>query len=635
MKVKFLTIFAALFGLIFMGAFRNDGDSDVYKSTYSYFLNAFGNSSGRMQQYAGSGEMNEDSLRSLIHQARLDLKPLDFWFRYANPIQYKLINGPLPVEWETEVFEKYEKPYKRIGSGLTLAEIAMNENDTQGVLKYISSINSALNHFKTDSMVELFKTADHFAFCNRLYILNLSTLYTTGFECPDQDQIIPELLSMLKGVRTIYTAYTNTYTNNPLSSEYLDKYDACIRWVENQPMNPQLFDHYTFVSQYVNQLYRLHANWILKNGFRSKSMLDYTINKEALSIFDKEIYRGQNTKGIFLRVNNVDDLNKIEQLGRLLFNEPLLSGNLQRSCASCHIPEQGFTDTTQATALAFNYKGKLKRNAPSLLNSEYNHLIMQDGKHLTLQEQALSVITNPEEMNCPESLILKRVLSCKTYKVILSDLSKLTPQAPEPSISHILSALTFYYSKFNAAKSSFDAAMELKSDLSVGAKRGFNLFMSKAQCATCHFLPLFNGVKPPFVGSEFEVLGVPDDTAFTKYGADSGRYLINPSFETLYAFRTGTLKNINRTGPYMHNGVYKTLREVVVFYNDGGGKGRGLNISNQTLSSDKLELTEQEISDILVFLSTLNENYTIDKQAIELPKSKHKQYNKRVLGGIY
>ena len=618
-----------------MAAFRNDDDSDVYKSTYSHLLNAFENSSDRIQRYAGLGEVNEDSLRSLIHQARMDLKPLDFWFRYANPIQYKLINGPLPVEWETEVFEKYEKPYKRLGSGLTLAEIALNDKDTQNVLKYIGSIHTALNHFKPDSMLDLFKTADHFAFCNRLYILNLSTLYTTGFECPDQDQIIPELLSMLKGVRTIYTAYTNTYTQNPLSEEYLDKYDACIRWVENQAMDPQLFDHFTFISQYINPLYRLQATWVLKNDFRSKSMLDYTINKEAQSIFDKEIYRGQNSKGVFLRVNIPNDLNRIEQLGRLLFNEPLLSGNVQRSCASCHKPEQGFTDTTQATALAFNYKGKLKRNAPSLLNAEYNHLIMQDGKHLTLQEQALSVITNPNEMNCPESLIMKRILSCKTYKVMLTDLSKLTPQEPVPSITHILSALTYYYSKFNAAKSSFDNAMELKSDLSLEAKRGFNLFMSKAQCATCHFLPLFNGVKPPFVGSEFEVLGVPDDTAFTKFGADSGRYLINPSFETLYAFRTGTLKNIYRTSPYMHNGVYKTLRDVVVFYNEGGGNGRGLNISNQTLASDKLELTEQEISEILVFLNTLNENYSIDKQAIELPKSKQQKFNNRVLGGIY
>ena len=618
-----------------MGAFRNDENSDVYKSTYSYLLKALENSSERLEKYSKSGLKNVDSLRALIHQARMDLKPLDFWFRYSNPIEYKLINGPLPVEWETEVFEKYEKPYKRIGSGLTLAEIALNENDTQGIIKYIGSIQTALNHFNPDSMSELFETADHFAFCNRLYILNLSTLYTTGFECPDQDQIIPELLNMLKGVRTIYTAYTNTYTNNPLSGEYLDKYDACIRWVENQPINPQLFDHYTFVSKYVNQLYQLNANWILKNDFRSKSMLDYTINKEALSIFDKEIYKGQNTKGVFLRVNNLSDLDKIEQLGRLLFNDPLLSGNVQRSCASCHNPEQGFTDTTQNTALAFNHQGKLKRNAPSLLNAEYNHLIMQDGKHLTLQEQALSVITNPNEMNCPESIIMKRILSCKTYKVKLNDLSKLTPQEPSPSITHVLSALTYYYSKFNASKSSFDDAMELKSDLSIEAKRGFNLFMSKAQCATCHFLPIFNGVKPPFVGSEFEVLGVPDDTAFTNFGADSGRYLINPSFETLYAFRTGTLKNINRTSPYMHNGVYKTLREVVVFYNEGGGNGRGLNISNQTLSSDKLELTEQEISDILVFLGTLNENYTVDKQPIELPKSKNKQVNKRVIGGIY
>ena len=158
--------------------------------------------------------------------------------------------------------------------------------------------------------------------------------------------------------------------------------------------------------------------------------------------------------------------------------------------------------------------------------------------------------------------------------------------------------------------------------------------MSKGQCATCHFLPHFNGVKPPYVGSEFEVLGVPDDTSFSKFGIDSGRYLINPATETAFAFRTGTLKNIAKTAPYMHNGVFKTLKEVMVFYNNGGGNGRGLNISNQTLSSDKLELTDEEMKQIIAFMECLTEPIAI-KRPESLPVSSKKDLKNRKIGGDY
>jgi cytochrome c peroxidase len=147
-------------------------------------------------------------------------------------------------------------------------------------------------------------------------------------------------------------------------------------------------------------------------------------------------------------------------------------------------------------------------------------------------------------------------------------------------------------------------------------------------------LPHFNGVKPPYVGSEFEVLGVPDDTSFSKFGSDSGRYLINPATETAFAFRTGTLKNIAKTAPYMHNGVFKTLKEVMVFYNNGGGNGRGLNISNQTLSSDKLELTDIEMKQIITFMGCLTEPISI-KRPESLPISSKKDLKNRKIGGDY
>jgi cytochrome c peroxidase len=165
--------------------------------------------------------------------------------------------------------------------------------------------------------------------------------------------------------------------------------------------------------------------------------------------------------------------------------------------------------------------------------------------------------------------------------------------------------------------------------------RGFNLFMSKAQCATCHFVPQFNGVKPPYVGSEFEVLGVPADTNYKSLSKDEGRYTVNPAFETHRAFRTGSLRNSDKTKPYMHNGVFISMEQVIEFYNGGGGAGRGLMISNQTLSADSLNLSIQEKEDLKLFIKTLNEEYFFEKAPEKLPLSKNKNLNNRKVGGLY
>src|SRR5690606_2454787 len=106
------------------------------------------------------------------------------------------------------------------------------------------------------------------------------------------------------------------------------------------------------------------------------------------------------------------------------------------------------------------------------------------------------------------------------------------------TVEHIASAITLYYSKFSRYYSPFDEAMNEKKPIAADSKHGFNLFMSKAQCATCHFVPQFNGVKPPFVGSEFEVLGVPEDTAYSALSNDMGRHTVHKADEMMHAFRT-------------------------------------------------------------------------------------------------
>jgi cytochrome c peroxidase len=166
-------------------------------------------------------------------------------------------------------------------------------------------------------------------------------------------------------------------------------------------------------------------------------------------------------------------------------------------------------------------------------------------------------------------------------------------------------------------------------------RKGFNLYMSKAQCATCHFLPSFGGVKPPFTGNEFEVIGVPGDKQYSRLSNDSGRYQQHLVPEMLHAFRTTTLRNTGFTAPYMHNGVFTNLAEVIDFYDGGGGAGHGLIVDNQTLSSDSLRLTQDEKYALEYFIRSLSNPRPVAQAPEKLPASKIPALNQRVVGGTY
>ena len=312
-----------------------------------------------------------------------------------------------------------------------------------------------------------------------------------------------------------------------------------------------------------------------------------------------------------------------------------LSANNRRSCASCHKPTEYFTDTTQATAFQFDHQQRLPRNTPSLINATFNHLIMLDGKHISLQDQAKEVMHNSAEMNNIEKDLVKKVMSCRDYKDAFKKYLRYTPEEKEVSLSHIVSAITFYYADFSNYSAPFDDAVNNKQAVSEDVKKGFNLFMSKAQCGTCHFLPVFNGVKPPYIGSEFEVIGVPEDSGYHKLSADKGRYGVNPAGEMMNAFRTGTVRNSTFTKPYMHNGVFQTLDQVIDLYDAGGGAGKKLAVKNQTLSTDSLRLSKDEKRQLIAFIHSLNENVIFDKAPGSLPASANKELNKRRPGGEY
>lgn len=639
-KITVLLVALTMAGCIFI-SFKDAGTETPYALNYREKLLVFQNQQQELFQLIKetdlSSERNKALIRSKIKNARKSLKSIDLWLRYLEPTAYKKINGPLRVEWETEVFEKFEKPYKREGAGLTLAELYLDEEQTKAVelQRLIAESLQATNVYIADSITGELKTADPFFFCNRLFILNLAAIYTSGFECPDTSAVVPELRSMLNDVYAIYLSFNSTFPETPLDENYLSLFNKAIQFVGEQPQNYSQFDHFTFIRQFVNPLFSINQGFIRKYRMRTKSNADYSLTKSSTSIFSKSLYNGQNPKGIFLRVTDEQVLAELDKVGKLLFYDPILSGNNKRSCASCHQTDCYFTDTANSTAFQFNQKDKLERNAPSLIGAPYNHLLMLDGKHISMKDQAIAVLTNSREMGADEATVLKNVLSCKDYKRTFKSLLNYTPQEKEITLEHITSALSFYYSKFSRYDAPFDEAMNNNKAIDNDAKRGFNLFMSKAQCGTCHFLPQFNGVKPPYIASEFEILGVPEDTSYTRISDDTGRFGINAAEETMHAFRTGTVRNAEKTKPYMHNGVFTNLEQVIDFYDAGGGAGHGLKVSNQTLSSDSLHLTNAEKKELIAFIRSLNENIQFERPPDELPASSISALNQRRVGGTY
>jgi cytochrome c peroxidase len=135
--------------------------------------------------------------------------------------------------------------------------------------------------------------------------------------------------------------------------------------------------------------------------------------------------------------------------------------------------------------------------------------------------------------------------------------------------------------------------------------------------------------------NEFEILGVPENENTKLIDKDTGREKVTKSAIHQFAFKTPSLRNVELTTPYMHNGIYTTLDSVIVFYNKGGGRGLGMNIENQTLPFDSLGLTKKEMKDIKNFLLCLTDTSSLPKLPKRLPEFRNEVWNKRKIGGEY
>ena len=302
-------------------------------------------------------------------------------------------------------------------------------------------------------------------------------------------------------------------------------------------------------------------------------------------------------------------------LGRRLFFDPSLSGPGTRSCASCHDPAHAFTDGKVRATDVTNPGATIARNTPTLINAALQPDQFSDARAHSLEDQLAHVLGSRSEMASSLERAVARLSKNPEYvrqfeRAFAGDTLFRGDSSGRISNGRLRIAVAAYVRSLVALDSRFDRAVRGDTTaLSATEIAGFNLFMGKGRCGTCHYAPLFSGNAPTlFRSSELEVIGTPRSPERpAELDPDSGRARIDGVPEHLRAFKTPTLRNVALTAPYMHNGAFRTLEQVLGFYNGGGGRGAGAELPNQTLRSDSLHLTPGERNAIIAFLMALTD----------------------------
>jgi cytochrome c peroxidase len=272
-------------------------------------------------------------------------------------------------------------------------------------------------------------------------------------------------------------------------------------------------------------------------------------------------------------------------LGRFLYYDPRLSAAGDVSCATCHHPDHGFGDGAPVSTGHEGQKGG--RSAPTVINSTFSYLQFWDGRAASLEEQALGPIENPIEMANTVDGMVATVNGIPGY----APLFEAAFGDPEITPDRVAKAIASFERTVLSGNSAWDRFMAGDENaMTEEQKRGWELFKDKAQCTLCH-------AGQTFSDSDFHNLGV----GMAAKEPDLGRYVVTENDADRGAFKTPPLRDITKTAPYMHDGSQATLLEVMEFYNKGGEPNDWL--------SDKivpLELTEQEIQDVVAFLEALD-----------------------------
>ena len=571
-------------------------------------------------------------LKSSYYRTRSIYKEIESCIEYQSPFDVKyFINGPLVKKSELEYGRRTFDPH-----GFQVIEEILFSGDTIDLLKLKNEylfLNQAFEAY-IKKIERTFINDSQLLESLQFEYIRLMSLSLNGYDATITKNNINEIISVLKGSKLFLTNIKKRHSiklyPNTTHQKTLLAIDAAISYC-NLNKDYDSFNRLYFITRHLNALYKLICEIHQSKAF-PYTPVNYAVDLKKVNAFDLNSF---NDNYFSVTVNDTIHTKEQIELGKLLFFDPVLSSNNQRACASCHKPELGFTDGLQK-ALEIDTKNSLTRNTPTLLNVFYQKNFFHDGRSRQLVEQINEVLHNKQEMNTSAEQLILKLNQSEEYKALFKSAFTGTIDS---AISYfgILKSIHEYEKTLVSKNTKFDKY--LKGDytqLNSNEINGYNVFSGKALCGSCHFFPLFSGLVPPiFNDTEYEVIGIPKNSTSKIIDEDSGRIVVSKSYIHQYAFKTPTIRNIKLTAPYMHNGIYKTLDEVIDFYNNGGGKGIGINIPHQTLPFDSLQLTKQEIRDIKAFMLSLTDTLGLSVIPKRLPEFKNEKLNKRSIGGNY
>lgn len=321
-------------------------------------------------------------------------------------------------------------------------------------------------------------------------------------------------------------------------------------------------------------------------------LLGFTASEEIFVIPDKWPEPNYNFS------NNKITAEKV-LLGRVLFYDPLLSNNNTISCAGCHSQFSAFTHIDHALSHGINDSIGM-RNSPALMNLAWQKSFMWDGAINNLDMQALAPISHPKEMGSSIHEVVMKLQSKKMYRELFykafSD-SMVTGERTLKAMSQFMLTLV-------SANSKYDKVIRKEENFTEQEKNGYELF--QRNCASCHKEPLFTS-------NEFANNGLPVDTLLN----DFGKIRITQNKQDSLKFKIPTLRNIEYTYPYMHDGRFKKLSQVLNHYTNG--IHQSLTLANELKQG--INLSSNEKVDLIAFLLTLSDKEFIFNQKHSFPKA--------------
>ena len=540
--------------------------------------------------------VEKDKLKALFAASRKSYKKVEPFVEYYFQGLTRRINGPALPEIKTD-----DNMINDPSGFQVIEEIIYSDTvDLEDLKKQTKILTTDLLFIK-NTMKEMPIQEHHFYELIQHQIIRIAALGITGFDSPVSFQSIQEAAFTLDGINEWYLLYCNIKgkkVNQQLTSLFKN---AIVYAQKNNNFNE--FNRLEFIKNHL-----MPISVCFEKDFTSDlaNMPDINKNKVFYGTLSNLMQGKKLNPDAFSPFSETASTNEKKELGKILFNDASLSKNNNISCASCHIASKAFTDG-KVTSVTNIHNNSVQRNSPTILYAAFQKSFFYDLRSQDLENQIESVMKNPDEFDLTPKQIKKKILANPTLSNLFT---KAYPTKKEITPYEIRNAIAVYVRSLMPFNSKIDEYFRGETTLSESESNGFNIFTGKAKCATCHFIPVYNGTIPPwFNNTESEVIGVPKTNIWKNAVVDEdlGRYNLNQLEPLKYSFKTPTIRNIEKTAPYMHNGVYNKLEEVVKFYELGGGNGIGMNLTYQTLPFDNLQLTPKEKNDLISFMLTLTD----------------------------